>query len=177
MTMTRRLFLLGSLFSTLLLARPGLAEAKVKVVCTTQDPASLVREIGGDRVSVTAFARGFQDPHFLDAKPSYMLELNKADLLIAIGLDLEIGYLPSLVTGSRNARIGAGAPGFLDLSTVIKPIEVNSKTDRSQGDIHPGGNPHYWLDAENGRMMARGIAGRVMGGRGQRWKAAAVRPH
>lgn len=158
---TRRLFLLGSLLPVLLIARPGSAGARLKVVCTTQDPAAIAREIGGDRVSVTAFAKGFQDPHFLDAKPSYMLELNKADLLIAIGLDMEIGYLPSLVGGARNPRIAAGKPGFLDLSTVIKPIEVVANADRSQGDIHPGGNPHYWLDPENGRLIARGIAARL----------------
>lgn len=158
---TRRLFAVGSLLSVFLVARPGDADAKLKVVCTTQDPAAITREIGGDRVSVTAFAKGFQDPHFLDAKPSYMLELNKADLLIAIGLDMEIGYLPSLVGGARNPRIAAGKPGFLDLSTVIEPIEVVANADRSQGDIHPGGNPHYWLDPENGRLIARGIAARL----------------
>lgn len=158
---TRRLFLLGSLLSVFLLGLPEAAHAKLKVVATTQDPAAITREIGGDRVSVTAFAKGFQDPHFLDAKPSYMLELNKADLLIAIGLDMEIGYLPSLVGGARNARIAAGKPGFLDLSSVIKPIEVIGVADRSQGDIHPGGNPHYWLDPENGRLIARGIAARL----------------
>lgn len=140
---------------------PGIAHAKLRVVTTTQDPAAITRAVGGDRVSVTPLAKGYQDPHFLDAKPSYMLELNRADLVEAIGLELEIGYLPSLLSGARNPKILPGQPGFLDLSTAITPLEVSATADRSQGDIHPSGNPHYWLDPENGRKMARAIAERL----------------
>lgn len=153
--------MLRSIVLVLALLIPSLAHAKVRVVSTTQDPAAITRAIGGDRVQVTALAAGYQDPHFLEAKPSYMLELNKADLLLAIGLDLEVGYLPSLVQGSRNPRIQPGKPGYLDLSTAVEPLEVIGVADRGQGDIHPNGNPHYWLDPENGRRMARAIAARL----------------
>ncbi len=137
------------------------AQAKLKVVATTQDPAAITRAIGGDRVTVSALCKGYQDPHFLDAKPSYMLELNKADLVESIGLDLEIGYISSLVAGSRNPKIVLGKPGYLDLSGTIQPLEVVPAADRGQGDIHPNGNPHYWVDPESGRLMAREIAARL----------------
>jgi zinc/manganese transport system substrate-binding protein len=151
-----------SFFAALAVALlPHIAHAKLRVVTTTQDPAAITRAIGGDRVSVTPLAKGYQDPHFLDAKPSYMLELNRADLVEAIGLELEIGYLPSLLAGARNPKVLPGQPGFLDLSTAITPLEVKPTADRSQGDIHPSGNPHYWLDPENGRKMAAAIAERL----------------
>ena len=137
------------------------AFAKLNVVTTTQDPAAITRAIGGDRVEVTALCKGFQDPHFLDAKPSFMLALNKADLVEAIGLELEIGWLPPLLNGARNAKVTPGNPGYLDLSTLIKPLDVTGSGDRAGGDVHPFGNPHYWLDPENGRFMARGIAARL----------------
>ena len=137
------------------------AQARLSVVTTTQDPAALVRAVGGDRVEVKALCKGFQDPHFLDAKPTFMVALNRADLFVVIGLDLEIGYAPSLISGSHNERIAPGQPGYLDLSQFIHPLEVIPVADRGQGDIHPNGNPHYWLDPENGRLMARGIAARL----------------
>ena len=134
------------------------AMAKLTIVTTTQDPAALTRAIGGERVEVAALAKGYQDPHFLDAKPSYMVLLHGADLVEVIGLDLEVGYIGPIVSGARNENILPGRPGFLDLSQYIKPLEVVAMADRSQGDIHPNGNPHYWLDPENARQMARGIA-------------------
>ncbi len=137
------------------------AFAKLRVVTTTQDPGAITRAIGGDRVDVTALCKGYQDPHFLDAKPSFMLAMNRADLVEAVGLDLEIGWLPPLLTGARNPKVQIGSPGYLDLSQFIRPLEVVSIADRAQGDVHPKGNPHYWLDPENGRMMARGIAARL----------------
>ncbi|HEY3447544.1 MAG TPA: metal ABC transporter substrate-binding protein [Myxococcales bacterium] len=137
------------------------AQAALKVVTTTQDAAALTRAVGGDRVDVKALAKGFQDPHFLDAKPTFMLDLNRADLVECIGLELEIGYLPALIAGAHNDKINSGEPGYLDLSQFIAPLEVVPAADRSQGDIHPNGNPHYWLDPENGRQMARGIAARL----------------
>ncbi len=137
------------------------ALAKLTVVTTTQDPAALTRAVGGDRVDVTALCKGYQDPHFLDAKPSYMLALNKADLVEAIGLEFEIGWLPPLLNGARNPKVSPGNPGYLDLSTLVKPLDVTASADRAGGDVHPFGNPHYWLDPENGRLMARGIAARL----------------
>ncbi len=138
------------------------AAAKLNVVTTTQDPGALARAIGGDRVAVLALAKGFQDPHFLDAKPSFMLAINKADLLISIGLDFEIGWLPPLLTSARNPRAMPGNKGHLDLSTAVKPIDAGGTANRAEGDVHPRGNPHYWLDPENGRAMARAIAARFM---------------
>lgn len=150
-----RLFSLAAL----LCAAPSLAA--LRIVSTTQDPAALARAIGGERVEVKALAKGFQDPHFLDPKPTYMVELNKAHLLLVVGLDMEAGYLQPLISGAHNDKIGFGAPGFLDMSTLITPLEPVATADRSQGDIHPRGNPHYWLDPENGRLMARGLAARL----------------
>lgn len=137
------------------------AHAKLNVVTTTQDPAAITRAIGGERVEVTALCKGNQDPHFLDPKPSFMLAVNRADLVLAIGLDLEVGWLPPLLTGARNPRVLPGTSGFLDLSTLVTPLEAMPVADRSEGDVHPKGNPHYWLDPENGRLMARGIAARL----------------
>lgn len=137
------------------------AFGKLNVVSTTQDPAAITRAVGGDRVNVTSLCKGYQDPHFLEAKPSYMVDLNRADLVEYIGLELEIGYLPSLLVGARNNKLAFGQPGNLDLSQFITPLEVVPVADRGQGDIHPNGNPHYWLDPENARAMARGIAGRL----------------
>ena len=145
--------------SLLLLASP--AFAKLSVVTTTQDPAAITRAIGGDRVEVRALCKGYQDPHFLDAKPTFMVALHNADLFEVIGLDLEIGYAPPLINGAHNENIAPGQPGYLDLSQFITPLEVIPVADRGQGDIHPNGNPHYWLDPENGRLMARGIAARL----------------
>ncbi len=158
---TRSLFVaLAALVTTALGAtRPALA--KVNIVTTTQDPAALARAVGGDHVDVTALAKGYQDPHFLEAKPSYMVKLNRADLVVVIGLDLEAGYLSALLAGARNEKVMPGQKGFLDLGTVIQPLEVVPMADRSQGDIHPNGNPHYWLDPENARLMARAIAARL----------------
>jgi zinc/manganese transport system substrate-binding protein len=148
-----------TLLLALLAAAP--AAAKLNVVTTTQDPAAITRAIGGDRVEVTAFAKGFQDPHFLDAKPSFMLAMNRADLVVAIGLDFEIAWLPPLLTGARNPRVLPGTPGHLDLSTLVKPLDAGGTANRAEGDVHPRGNPHYWLDPENGRLIARGLAARL----------------
>ncbi|MBI5428292.1 MAG: zinc ABC transporter substrate-binding protein [Nitrospinae bacterium] len=129
---------------------------------TTEDIASLVKEVGGNSVSATSIAKGYQDPHYVEAKPSYMLKINRADLLIYIGMELEIGYLPLLIEGGRNPNIRLGQPGLLDLSSSIAPIEIPvGEVDRSMGDIHPYGNPHYHLDPANGPLMAGLIADRL----------------
>jgi zinc/manganese transport system substrate-binding protein len=120
---------------------------------------AIAREVGGDRVSVEALARGYQDPHNVEAKPSFILKLQKADLLILVGRDLEIGWLPPLITQSRNARIQVGGPGYLDASTHVRVLEIpQGQITRAMGDVHPLGNPHYWLDPENGKIIARDIA-------------------
>src|SRR5262245_66513300 len=140
------------------------AEAKLRVVASIEVLADLSRQVGGDRLDVTSLSRGNQDPHFVDAKPSLVLALNKADALVHVGLDLEIGWLPPLVQQSRNARIQRGQPGNIDTSSSIKPEDIpNVPSDqlRALGDIHPLGNPHYWIPPKNARAIARLIAERL----------------
>ncbi len=139
--------------------------AKVKVVTTIPDFGSIAKDIGGDKVEVKSIVKGYQDPHFVDAKPNYILWLNKADLLIYNGLELEVGWLPVLLTGSRNSKIvSKNAPGHLDASTLINNVlEVpTTKIDKSMGDIHASGNSHYMLDPRNGLLVASGIAKRLI---------------
>jgi ABC-type Zn uptake system ZnuABC Zn-binding protein ZnuA len=144
------------------LALPAVAEGKLRVVSTLQDFASIALAIGGDRVETAALAKGYQDPHFVDAKPSLVLQLSRADLLIAAGLELEIGYLRPLIDQSRNARIRAGNSGYLDASSGCEILQrPTTAVTRAMGDIHPYGNPHYWTDPENGRLIARAIAQRL----------------
>jgi zinc/manganese transport system substrate-binding protein len=115
--------------------------------------------VGGDRVEVTSIARGYQDPHFVEAKPSFLLLLKRADLLIGVGLQLEIGWLPPLITQSGNPKIQPNAPGYLDASQFAQILEVpTTQVTRAMGDVHPLGNPHYWLDPQNGLRVAQGIA-------------------
>jgi len=141
----------------LAMAQPQ-AAAPLRVVTTTEDLASLAREVGGDRVAVDALAKGYQDPHFVDAKPSFILLVSRADLLIAVGRELEIGWLPPLVNNSRNAKIQPGGSGYLDASQTVKILEIpTGQITRAMGDVHPSGNPHYWLDPDNGRRMAAAI--------------------
>ena len=144
----------------LLGARP--ARAALTVVTTTSDLAAITSEVGGDKVTVTSLAKGYQDPHFVEAKPSFVLLLNKAQLLVVVGKELEIAWLPPLVTQSRNARIQPGADGYLDASQTAKILDTpTGVVTRAMGDVHPEGNPHYWLDPENGVHIARAIAGRL----------------
>ncbi len=141
-------------------AFPPASEAKkLNVVTSTTDMAALAQEVGGDKITVEAIARGYQDPHFVEAKPSFLLKLKNADLLISVGLQLEIGWLPPLVTQSGNPRIQVGAPGYLDASQFAEILDLpTGQVTRAMGDVHPLGNPHYWLDPDNGRRVARGIA-------------------
>lgn len=147
----------------LLLAQANVANAEpLRVVTTIETFADLARTVGGDNVQVQALAHGYQDPHFVEAKPNLLLPLSRADLLVYAGLDLELGWLPPLVTGSRNSRIQLGAKGNLDASTAIDVLDVPAgKVDRSQGDIHPRGNPHYWLPPVNALRVAKEIAARL----------------
>jgi ABC-type Zn uptake system ZnuABC Zn-binding protein ZnuA len=137
---------------------PVRAAAPLKVVTTTEDLASLAREVGGDRITVVALAKGYQDPHQVDPKPSFILEVSRADLLIAVGRELEIGWLPALTTSARNAKVQPGGAGYLDASANVKILEIpTGQITRAMGDVHPAGNPHYWLDPGNGRIMAKAI--------------------
>jgi zinc/manganese transport system substrate-binding protein len=137
----------------------GAAAKKLNVVASTADMAALAQEVGGDRISVESIAKGYQDPHFVEAKPSFLLRLRQADLLISVGLQLEIGWLPPLITQSGNPKIQMGASGYLDASQFSEILEISHGTvTRAEGDVHPMGNPHYWLDPDNGRRIARGIA-------------------
>ena len=138
------------------------AAPPMKVVTTTADLAALAREVGGDRVTVTALANPTQDPHQVDPKPSFILEISRADLLIAVGRELEIGWLPALQASSRNAKIQVGGPGFLDASQNVRILEIpTGQITRAMGDVHPQGNPHYWLDPANGRRIAQAIRDRL----------------
>jgi len=158
MRLDTRAVLLALAFAALV-ASPQEAAAAVNVVATTEDLADLTREVGGDRVKVEAIARGYQDPHYVEAKPSFILKLAKADLLVLVGRELELGWLPPLVQQSRNAKIQLGAPGYLDASLTAKILEIpTGQITRAMGDVHPLGNPHYWLDPGNGRHIARAIA-------------------
>ena len=137
------------------------AAGKLNVETTTEDLAALAREVGGDKINVDAIAKGYQDPHFVEAKPSFLLKLQKADLLAVVGLQLEIGWLPPLQTQSRNAKIQVGGSGYLDMSHFCQVLEIpTGQVSRAMGDVHPLGNPHYWLDPQNGRRIAKAFADR-----------------
>jgi len=155
-----RAFLRSALFVAvaILTLVPPVSAAGLRVVATTEDLAALAREVGGDKITVVALAKGYQDPHFVDPKPSFILEVSRADLLIVVGRELEIGWLPPLVTSSRNAKIQVGASGYLDASLNVKILEIpTGQITRAMGDVHPAGNPHYWLDPDNGRRIAQSI--------------------
>jgi ABC-type Zn uptake system ZnuABC Zn-binding protein ZnuA len=149
-----------ALFTSALSASPAFAQ--LRVVTTTEDLASIARFVGGDRIRVSAIARGYQDPHFVDAKPSFILELNRADLLVVVGRELEIGWLPALIRSARNAQVQPGAPGYLDASANVRILEIpTGQVTRAMGDVHSQGNPHYWLDPANGRIIALSIRDRL----------------
>src|SRR2546430_1696814 len=138
---------------------PAAQAKKLNVVTSTTDMAALTQEVGGDKISVESIAKGYQDPHFVEAKPSFLLKLRQADLLISVGLQLEIGWLPPLITQSGNGRVQVGANGYLDASQFAEILDIpTGVVTRAMGDVHPLGNPHYWLDPDNGRRLARGIA-------------------
>jgi len=132
------------------------AASKLNVVTSTEDLSAIGREIGGDHISIDSIAKGYQDPHFVEPKPSFLLKLQKADLLAVVGLQLEIGWLPPLITQSGNSKIQVGAKGYFDVSNACEILEIPTATvTRADGDVHPLGNPHFWLDPENGRRIAR----------------------
>ena len=139
-------------------ASTAFAQSKLNVITTTEDLASIAREVGGDRVTVESMARGYQDPHFVEAKPSFVFKLNAADLLVVVGRELEIGWLPALVNQARNPRIQPNGDRYLDASLTANILEIPSgQITRAMGDVHPSGNPHYWLGPDNGRRIALAI--------------------
>src|SRR5262245_24500386 len=150
------------LFAPIAVMMSSSAQAQLRVVGATEDMAAIAREVGGDKVKVDAIARGYQDPHFVEAKPSFILILAKADLLIAVGRELEISWLPPLITQSRNAKIQPGSPGYLDASQNVRILDLpTGPVTRAMGDVHPSGNPHYWLDPGNGRRVAQSIKAKL----------------
>jgi zinc/manganese transport system substrate-binding protein len=146
------------LLAAAVLALAGPASAKLSVVASLPDVADIAAQIGGDRVSVTTIAEGTQDPHKVPVKPSFVTKLNRADALVVQGLGLEHAFVPALLEAARNAKIMPGAPGYIDASLYVQPLEVPSSQNRTQGELHPLGNPHFNLDPEQGRPMARAIA-------------------
>ena len=138
---------------------PLAVDAKLNVVATLPDFAAIAKEVGGDKITVTSLVKGTEDSHFVDARPSFITLLNRADLLIDGGAELEIGWLPPLVNNARNAKILPGASGRINASAGIRLLDVPSgQADRSQGDVHPLGNPHYWTDPANGKVIAVHLA-------------------
>jgi zinc/manganese transport system substrate-binding protein len=133
------------------------SQSQLKVVTTIPDLKSIVEFIGGDRVDAFSIATGYQNPHFVDPKPSYILKLSKADIFITVGLDLEIGWVPPLLNSARNQKIQKGGEGYVDASTNIPLLQIPSSVNRGEGDIHIFGNPHFWLDPVNGKIIAQTI--------------------
>jgi zinc/manganese transport system substrate-binding protein len=154
-------FRIASFVAAVLLV-PSLAAATVKVVTTTQGLGALVREVGGDRVQVESLSRGIQDPHFVDANPILAVKLRNADLLVDVGADLEIGWLPPLVTQSRNGKIQPNGTGRLTAANVVTMLDQpTGPVDRSLGDLHPAGNPHFLTDPRRAVKIAGAIADRL----------------
>jgi len=150
------------LLAALLLLVSFTSQAALRVVTTTQDLAAITSAIGGEQVQVQSLTRGTRDPHFAAAKPSMIRKVFRADLLLVVGADMEIGWLPPLLQSARNARVQPGNDGYLDLSSVVPLLgRINGPVSRTMGDVHANGNPHYWLDPRNGLRMARAIADRL----------------
>jgi zinc/manganese transport system substrate-binding protein len=154
-----RLIALVALASSMATVR---AAAAIDVVATTEDLASIVKEVGGDKVKAEAIARGYQDPHFVEPKPSFILKLHGASLLVLVGRELEIGWLPPLTQQARNPKVQPGGDGYLDASQNVRILEIpTGQVTRAMGDVHPQGNPHYWLDPDNGRKIAQAVQAKL----------------
>ncbi len=151
-----------SLAAALVLAAPAVTPAAFKVVTTTEGLAAIAREVGGDRVKVESLSRGIQDPHFVDANPMLAVKLRNADLLVDVGLDLEIGWLPPLVNQSRNGEIQPGGSRRFTAASVVDVLDVpTGPVSRAMGDLHPGGNPHFLTDPRRALKIAAGIAAKL----------------
>lgn len=134
------------------------AQAKLNIVVTTPDLAAITKEVGGDKIEITTLARPMEDPHFVDAKPSFIVKLNRADALVEGGAELEIGWLPPLLAGARNDKIQSGQPGRILCNEGVSMLEVPSQMTRAEGDIHPLGNPHFVVDPVNAKIIAAHLA-------------------
>jgi zinc/manganese transport system substrate-binding protein len=144
----------ASLAGAVLITAP--ASGQLRVVTSTTDLYDIARAVGGNRITATHIGEGYQDPHFIEAKPSFVLQLRRADVWAFVGLDLEVGWMSLLLDGARNPKIKLGGSGYVDVSRAIPLLDIpRGRVDRSQGDVHPLGNPHYWLHPENGRRIAR----------------------
>lgn len=156
---TRTLLLLAAL----LFVAHGEAQAKLVVVTTLPDLGAIAKAVGGDAVEVRSLVEATEDPHYVDPRPSFVVTLSKADLLVFNGLELEVGWLPPLIVNARNPRIQLGALGHVDASTLVGRLEQvpTGKVDRAMGDVHPGGNPHYTWSPRAMAEVARGLAGRM----------------
>jgi zinc/manganese transport system substrate-binding protein len=138
------------------LSSAGAQQEALRVAATVPELGSLAREVGGEHVTVVVFAKGTEDAHFVEAKPSFIKELSQADVYIQVGMELEAGWAPVLQQNARNSKILPGAPGYIDASTVITPLDIpTGPIDRSMGDVHPAGNPHYLTDPLNGLKVAQ----------------------
>ncbi len=159
----KKIFLILILILILGIVSLSYAQEKINILTTTSDLKSIAEFIGGDKVKVDGLAKGYQDPHFVEAKPSFMIKAKKADLFIRVGLELEIGYEELIIDGSRNPKIRIGQLGHLDASegALLLEVPTTTKIDRSMGDVHPMGNPHYWLDPLNAKIIASNIAERL----------------
>jgi zinc/manganese transport system substrate-binding protein len=155
---SRNLLKAATLALVTIAATGSAAAAQIRVVATTPDLASVAKEIGGDKVSVVALAKPTEDPHYVDAKPSHIVTLNRADALIEGGAELELGWLPPLLENSRNSKISAGAPGRIVASDGVKMLEIPTSFDRSKGDVHSLGNPHFMIDPVTVKIIGRNIA-------------------
>jgi zinc/manganese transport system substrate-binding protein len=158
--MNRLILVIGT---ALALTATGPVQAKLNVVATTPDFAAIAHEVGGDNIELTTLAKPTEDPHFVDAKPNFILKLNRADVLIEGGAELEIGWLPALLDQARNPKLAAGAPGHVACAHGIALKEIPTALDRSRGDIHAAGNPHYLMDPVNAKIVAGNIASAFCG--------------
>lgn len=150
------------IFLALLCLYASPAFAKLSVLVTTADLGAVAREVGGDGVSVDVIAAADRDPHFLEAKPSYMVKASRADLVFSNGLELEVGWLPPILKGGRNPKVFPGTPGFLEAGTLIEPLEKPvGNLSRADGDVHPDGNPHFMLDPIRAGKVALGFGERL----------------
>src|SRR5438445_5515286 len=154
----KRCILVSLSVMLLLLASHAGADAKIRVVATIPDLADMARNIGGDLLEVTSLATGVEDIHAVPMKPSFALLLNRADVLLLVGLEVEHAFLPGLLEAARNPRILRDAPGYIDCSVYVTPLEVPTRIDRSLGDQHPMGNPHINLDPVLAKDIARALA-------------------
>ena len=154
----------GCLLSGILLATGVCSALPLNVCCTVPDLGDLCKRVGGEHVDVTIFVKSADDPHALEARPSFIKAMSRADLYIQIGLELEIGWAPAILQACRNRRVQPNGRGFLDASAAIhdKKVDFEGQLDRSHGDVHPGGNPHYLTDPVNGLLVSKLIRDKLI---------------